>query len=75
VTAAATHAILSEPAIDRLKNAPLAEVVVTDTLPVHADRRLDNMVVLPVAGILAAAIRAVFEEASVSDIFGQDNQA
>jgi len=74
VTAAATHGIFSGPAIDRLKNAPLAEVVVTNTLPLPSDRRLDNIVVLSVAGIVADAIRAVFEDASVSEIFNDQNQ-
>jgi ribose-phosphate pyrophosphokinase len=74
VTAAATHGIFSGPAIDRLKNAPIAEVVVTNTLPLPHDRQLDKIVVLSVAAIVANAIRAVFEDASVSEIFGEQNQ-
>jgi ribose-phosphate pyrophosphokinase len=74
VTAAATHGIFSGPALDRLKNAPIAEVVVTNTLPLPLDRQLDKIVVLSVAGIVADAIRAVFEDASVSEIFGDQNQ-
>jgi ribose-phosphate pyrophosphokinase len=74
VTAAATHGIFSGPAIDRLKNAPIAEVVVTNTLPLPPDRQLDKIVVLSVAGIVADAIRAVFEDASVSEIFNDQNQ-
>jgi ribose-phosphate pyrophosphokinase len=75
VTAAATHGIFSGPALDRLKNAPIAEVVVTNTLPLPEDhRRLDKIVVLSVAGIVADAIRAVFEDASVSEIFNDQNQ-
>jgi ribose-phosphate pyrophosphokinase len=75
VTAAATHGIFSGPAIDRLKNAPIDQVVVTDTLPVPEEKRLDKIVVLSVARILADAIRAVFEDASVSEIFNDQNQA
>jgi ribose-phosphate pyrophosphokinase len=74
VTAAATHGIFSGPAIDRLKNAPIAEVVVTNTLPLPPDRQLDKIVVLSVAGIVADAIRAVFEDACVSEIFNDQNQ-
>jgi ribose-phosphate pyrophosphokinase len=75
VTAAATHGIFSGPALDRLKNAPIAEVVVTNTLPLPEDhRRLDKIVVLSVAGIVADAIRAVFEDASVSEIYNDQNQ-
>jgi ribose-phosphate pyrophosphokinase len=74
VTAAATHGIFSGPALDRLKNAPIAEVVVTNTLPLPEDQRLDKIRVLSVAGIVADAIRAVFEDASVSEIFNDQNQ-
>ena len=74
VTAAATHGIFSGPAIDRLKNAPIAEVVVTNTLPLAPDQKLDKIRVLSVAGIVADAIRAVFEDASVSEIFNDQNQ-
>jgi ribose-phosphate pyrophosphokinase len=74
VTAAATHGIFSGPAIDRLKNSPIAEVVVTNTLPLALDQKLDKIQVLSVAGIVADAIRAVFEDASVSEIFNDQNQ-
>ncbi len=74
VTAAATHGIFSGPAIDRLKNAPIGEVVVTNTLPLAEDQRIDKIRVLSVAGIVADAIRAVFEDASVSEIFNDQNQ-
>ena len=74
VTALATHGIFSGPAIDRLKNAPVSEVVVTNTLPIPPDKQLDKITVLSVAGILAAAIRAVFEDTSVSNLFNDQNQ-
>jgi ribose-phosphate pyrophosphokinase len=74
VTAAATHGIFSGPAIDRLKNAPIGEVVVTNTLPLPPEKQLDKVVVLSIAGILADAIRAVFEDASVSEMFNDQNQ-
>ena len=74
VTAAATHGIFSGAAIDRLKNAPLAEVVVTNTVPVPDEKRIDKIVVLSIAHIVADAIRAVFEDASVSEMFNDQNQ-
>jgi ribose-phosphate pyrophosphokinase len=74
VTAAATHGVFSGPAIDRLKNAPIDEVVITNTLPLPEEKRLDKIVVLSIAAILADAIRAVFEDASVSDLFNDQNQ-
>jgi phosphoribosylpyrophosphate synthetase len=58
---------------DRLKNSRISKVVITDTLPLDQDRRIDKIEVLSVAGIIADAIDAVFEDLSVSDIFGGDN--
>jgi ribose-phosphate pyrophosphokinase len=75
VWAMATHAVLSDPAADRLKASPISRVVVTDTLPVAEHRHFDKLVVLSVAKIIADAIDAVFEDTSVSEIFGGDNLA
>jgi ribose-phosphate pyrophosphokinase len=75
VWALATHAILAEPAIDRLKNSVIARVVVTDTVPLTSDKQLDKIEVLSVAAIIADAIDAVFEDKSVSELFGGENQA
>jgi len=74
VHAMATHGVLSDPAIDRLKNSVITKVVVTDTLPLAEDRRIDKIEVLSAAGIIADALVSVFEDASVSEIFGGDNQ-
>jgi ribose-phosphate pyrophosphokinase len=74
VRIAATHAILSEPAIDRIKNSPVDEVIVTNTLPVPEDiANLDRIKVLSIAPILAEALHAIFMESSVSEIFLGDN--
>ena len=74
VSVAATHPILSDPALDRLKNAPIDEVVVCDTLPIPDDvRTFDKLTVLSVAPVLAEALQAIFMESSVSDIFLGDN--
>jgi ribose-phosphate pyrophosphokinase len=69
----ATHALLSDPAVDRLKAAPISRVVVTDTLPVAEDRYFDKLEILSVSKIIADAIDAVFEDTSVSELFGGDN--
>ncbi len=69
VIIAATHAILSDPAVDRLKNSPAVEVVVTDTLPLAEDRRFDKLTVLSIDTLLARAIREVFEDGSVTSMF------
>ena len=75
VWAMATHGVLSGPAIDRLKNSSLTRVVVTNTLPVPSEKQIDKLEVLSVAGIIADALDAVFEDTSVSDIFDGENQS
>jgi ribose-phosphate pyrophosphokinase len=75
VYAMATHGVLSDPAIDRLKNSSISRVVVTNTLPLPEDRRIDKIEVLSVAQIVADALDAVFEDTSVSEIFGGENLA
>jgi ribose-phosphate pyrophosphokinase len=69
----ATHAVFSGPAIERLFNAPVSRVVVTDTLPLPPERRFEKLEILSVAPIIANAISAIFEDSSVSDIFGGEN--
>jgi ribose-phosphate pyrophosphokinase len=73
VFACATHGILSDPAVDRIKNAPIKEVVLTNTLPIPDEKRLDNLTVLSIAPIIADTIRAVFQDESVSEIFQGEN--
>ena len=75
VHAMATHGIFSDPAIDRIKNSVISRVVVTDTLPLAEDCQFDKIEVLSVAGIIADALDAVFEDTSVSEIFGGENQS
>ncbi len=75
VCAAATHGVLSGPAIDRLKNSVISKVVVTNTLPLPPEKQIDKIEVLSVAKIIADAIDAVFEDTSVSEIFGGANQS
>ena len=74
VWAMATHAVLSDPAVDRLKNSQISRVVVTDTLPLPPEKQIDKIEVVSVAKVFADAIDAVFEDGSVSEIFGGENQ-
>ncbi|MEM7273638.1 MAG: ribose-phosphate diphosphokinase [Actinomycetota bacterium] len=74
VTAAATHGVFSGPAVDRLKNSVLERVIVTDTLPMPSEKRFDKLELLSVSAVIADAIRAVFEDSSVSQIFDGQNQ-
>jgi ribose-phosphate pyrophosphokinase len=73
VWAMATHGVLSDPALQRLEKSPISRVVVTNTLPIPEERRIDKLQVLSVASLIADAIDAVFEDTSVSEIFGGDN--
>ena len=73
VYVAATHGVLSGPAIDRLKNAPIREVVLTNTLPIDDGKRFPELRVLSIAPIIADALDAVFEDTSVSQIFQGEN--
>jgi ribose-phosphate pyrophosphokinase len=69
VIIAATHAIFSGPAIDRLKNSRVSEVVVTDTLPLGDEHQFDRLTVLPIASLIARAVREVFDDGSVTSLF------
>jgi ribose-phosphate pyrophosphokinase len=69
VVIAATHAILSGPAVDRLKNCQASEVIVTDTLPIPGERRFDKLTILSIAPLISQAIREVFEDGSVTKLF------
>jgi ribose-phosphate pyrophosphokinase len=73
VSIMATHALLSGPAVDRLKNGPIRRVVVTNTLPISDEKHFDALSVLSIAPIVAEAIDAVFDESSVSELFKGDN--
>jgi ribose-phosphate pyrophosphokinase len=74
VLAVATHPVLSGRAVERLEASPISTVVVTDTLPLPDGQVGCKLRVLSVSGILAQAIRAVFEDSSVSEIFDGENQ-
>jgi ribose-phosphate pyrophosphokinase len=73
VVIAATHPILSDPAVDRLKNCGAMEVILTNTLPIPDDRHFDKLTVLSIAPLISRAIREVFEDGSVTSLF--DGQA
>jgi ribose-phosphate pyrophosphokinase len=75
VWAMATHGVLSGPAIDRMKASPIERVVLTNTLPIENGKLFDKLEVLSVAKIIADALAAVFDETSVSELFGGENQA
>ena len=69
IIVAATHPILSGPAVQRLRDSPISEVVVTDTLPLGEEHLFPQLTVLPIAPLLARAIREVFDDGSVTSLF------
>jgi ribose-phosphate pyrophosphokinase len=70
VVIAATHAILSDPAVERLRTCAAVEVIVTNTLPIPPEKEIDGITVLSIAPLISAAVREVFEDGSVTSLFG-----
>ena len=69
VIVAATHGVFSHPAVERLTSGVVDEVIVTNTLPIPRDKQFDNLTVLSIAPLIAAAISAVFGDDSVNKLF------
>jgi len=69
VYACATHAVLCGPAVERLRDAPLKQIVVTDSIPLPPNKQLTNIKVLSVAPLLADAIKRIHFDESVSKLF------
>ena len=69
VTAIATHGVLSGPAIDRLKNSPIKTMVLTDTILIPDEKKLNNMNIVTVADVFGAAIKRIHNGESVSSLF------
>ncbi len=69
VIVAATHGVLSDPAPQRLQDCGAREVIITDTLPISAEKRFAALTVLSIAPLIARAIREVFDEGSVTSLF------
>ena len=69
VIVAATHAVFSDPAVERLSSDAVDNVIVTNTLPIPADKRFDKLTVLSIAPLISRAISSVFEDNSVTELF------
>ncbi len=65
----ATHGVLSGPALERLSNAPIKEIVITDSIPLSEQKRLPNMTILSVAELFAGAISRIHDGRSVTELF------
>ena len=69
VIAVATHGVLSDPAIDRLKEAPIKELIITDTISLKKEKQLPKMKIVSVANIFGEAIKRIHNSDSVSALF------
>jgi ribose-phosphate pyrophosphokinase len=69
VYACCTHPIFSSPAIQRIASCPVKEVIVTDTVPITSDKRLDKITVLPIAPLLGEAIHRIHSGQSIGAMF------
>jgi len=74
IYAGATHPVLSGPAVDRIANSPIKELVITNTIPVPEEKMIPKFKVLSISGLLSQAIRNVYEDRSVSELFDGQNQ-
>jgi ribose-phosphate pyrophosphokinase len=77
IHAVATHPVLSGPAVQRMADSPIKEIVVTNTIPIPEEKATalgERLTVLSIAPIIASALKAVFEDESVSEIFQGQNQ-
>lgn len=71
IYAGCTHGVLSGPAIERIKNAPFKEVVITNTIPLPKEKELPQIKVLSIAPLFAEAIKRLNENKAMGDLFGQ----
>lgn len=69
VYACCTHAVLSGPAIERINNSPISELLVLDTIPLTPDKMIDKIKVLSVAPVFAEAIKRIYGDISMSELF------
>ncbi len=70
---AATHGIFASRAIERLRNAPIDSIVVTDSVPLPVEKQLPNIQVLSVGGLLGEAIKRIHQHESISEVFEGDS--
>ncbi len=70
VYACATHGVLSGPAMERIQNSVIKEVVLLDTVPIPEEKRIDKIKTLPVGAVFAEAIERIYEDKPMSTMFG-----
>jgi ribose-phosphate pyrophosphokinase len=73
--ACATHGLLVDKAVNRLREAGLEQIAITDSIPLPADKQLANIKIISVAALLANAVRRIHEDQSISDLFRDESPA
>ncbi len=74
IYAGATHPVLSGPAVERIEKSVIKELVTTNTIPISEEKMISKFKVLSIAKLLSQAIQNVYEDRSVSELFGGQNQ-
>jgi len=69
VLASSSHAVLSGNAIERIARSPVSKLIVTDSIPLAPEKRIDKIVQLSIADLMAKAIKNIHEESSVTSLF------
>ena len=69
VYAACVHAVLTDPAVQRIQDSVISELIITNTIPLPDEKKIDKIKVLSVAPLLGEAIMRIFHEVSVSKLF------
>ena len=69
VYACCTHGVLSGPAIERIKNSEVKEVVMTNTIPLPKEKQIDKIVVVSISELFAEAIKRIHSETSIGELF------
>ena len=72
IYAGCTHGVLSGPAIERIKNSPIKELVVTNTIPIPEEKRLDIIIILSIAPLFAEAIKRLNQAEPLGELFLTD---
>ena len=72
IYAACTHGVLCGPAIERIKNSPLKELIITNTIPLTEEKKIDKIKVISIAPLFAEAIKRVNEGAPLGDLFSYE---
>ncbi len=72
IYAGATHGVLVGPAVERIKNSPIKELVITNTIPLEPEKQIDKIKIVSIAPLFAEAIKRINEEKPLGDLFEYD---